>query len=326
MTVTRRQVLKHSLAAGGALVAAPTLLRAQGSYPTRPVTLINQFAPGSISDASARLLAQSLQDQLGQPFIVENKVGAGGLVAATAVARAAPDGYTLLATASSLHSGAAFYKEMPIDPIKDFTHIARIGSYPSYIAVRSSLPVKTIQELVTYAKANPGKLSYGHGNNMGRLIGEIFKLRTGTQITRVPYRSSPAAMTDLIAGHIDIMMPDMNTGKPHVESGKARPLAVFTKERSPVFPDVPTLNETVIPGFDLLPWGGLSGPANMPPDVVAKLEGAVDKMLKTPAIRKQFETAGVTVYWAGHKEFEAHVATQLALWTSLIKEAGIQPE
>jgi tripartite-type tricarboxylate transporter receptor subunit TctC len=299
---------------------------AASDYPNRRVTIINQFAPGSISDAAARLIAQSLQDQLGQPFIVENRVGAGGLVAATTVARAAPDGYTLLATASSLHSGAALYKEMPIDPMKDFTHIARIGSYPSFIAVRANLPIHSIQELVDYAKNNPGKLTYGYGNNMGQIIGETFKRRTGADISRVAYRSNPAAMTDLVAGHIDIMLPDLNTGMPHVLSGKVRPLAVFTKSRSITLSNVPTLDETLLPGFEVLPWGGLSGPANMPPEVVSKLEAAVQKALMDPETQKRFALSGIEVFWAGQKEFESWVRSQLANWTTLIKEVGIQPQ
>ncbi len=325
MEATRRRFLKRTLTVGTFIAVAPYIARA-ANYPTQRITIVNQFAPGSISDASARLIAQSLQDQFGQPVIVENKVGAGGLLAAVAVARAAPDGYTLLATASSLHSGAALYKEMPLDLVKDFTHIARIGSYPSFIAVRASLPVNSIRELVAYAKANPGKLSYGHGNNMGQIVGEILKLRTHVDIARVPYRSNPAAMTDLIGGQIDMMLPDLNTGMPHVLSGKARALAVFTKARCPVLPDVPTLDETAMPGFEIIPWGGLSGPANLPPDVVSTLEAAVHKAVHEPKAQELFKRSGVEMFWGGHKEFTTYVRDQLANWSSLIKEAGIQPE
>jgi tripartite-type tricarboxylate transporter receptor subunit TctC len=253
-------------------------------------------------------------------------VGAGGLVAATAVSRAPPDGYTLLATASSFHSAAALYKELPIDPLKDFTHIARIGSYPSFIAVRSSLPVNSIQELVAYAKKAPGKLTYGHGNNLGQLIGETLKRRTGIDIARTAYRSNPAAMTDLVGGHIDIMVPDLNTGMPHVQSGMVRPLAVFTKERSAFLPDVPTLDATVMPGFEILAWGGLSGPANLPDDVVVALESAVQKALMNVEIQNRFKASGIEIFWGGRTEFEAYVRAQLAHWTALIKEARIQPE
>lgn len=326
MAVTRRQVLSYGMAAGLPALTTARMSGAAEAYPARRVTIINQFAPGSISDAAARLMAQSLQDQLGQSFIVENKVGAGGLVAATAVSRAIPDGYTLLATASSFHSAAALYKDLPIDPLKDFTHIARIGSYPSFIAVRSSLPVNSIQELVAYAKNSPGKLTYGHGNNLGQMIGEILKRRTGIDIARAAYRSNPAAMTDLVGGHIDIMVPDLNTGMPHVRSGMVRPLAVFTKQRSATLPDVPTLDETVMPGFEILAWGGLSGPANLPDDVVTTLGSAVHKALMNPDIQDRFKASGIETFWGGRTEFEAYVRTQLANWTALIKEAGIQPE
>ena len=210
----------------------------------KPVTIVNPFAPGSISDAAARIIGQSLQQELGQPFIVENKVGAGGLLAATTVQRAQPDGYTLLLTASSAFSGAAPYKSLPFDPVKDFAHIARIGSFPSFIAVNPGVPAETIGALVAYAKANPSKLSYGHGNNVGQIVGEAFKRRTGVDILRVAYRSNPAAVTDLIAGHIQLMVPDLNAGLASVRSGKIRALAVFTRERSPAMPDVPSLHES----------------------------------------------------------------------------------
>jgi tripartite-type tricarboxylate transporter receptor subunit TctC len=326
MTVTRRQILSRTLAASGMIVASPWVSRAADPYPSRRVTMINQFAPGSISDAAARLVAQSLQDQLGQPFIVENKVGGGGLVAATYVARSAPDGYTLLATASSLQSGAALYKELPLDPVNDFTHIARIGAYPSFILVRDNLPIKTIQELVAYAKANPGKLSYGHGNNMGQIVAETFKRRTGVEITRVAYRSTPAGMTDLSGGHIDLMLADWNSAVAHIQSGKARPLAVFANKRMDALPNVPTFDETVMPGFNIIGWGGLSGPANLPPDVVKTLENGVHKALMDPTIQKHFRDSGIEVFWAGHKDVEAYVREQLANWTALIKETGIKPQ
>ena len=230
--MTRRQFAGGAAAATGALLAGVRRGRAD-TYPQKPVTIVNPFAPGSISDAAARIVGQSLQQELGQPFVVENKVGAGGLLAATTVQRAQPDGYTLMLTASSSFSGAALYKSMPFDPVKDFTHIARIGSFPSFIAVNPGVPAETMAALVAYAKANPGKLSYGHGNNVGQLVGETLKKRTGVDIVRVAYRSNPAAVTDLIAGHIQIMVPDLNTGLPSVKSGKIRALAMLNHGRVP---------------------------------------------------------------------------------------------
>src|SRR5580693_393034 len=189
--------------------AALTLLLAAGAtpafaedYPSRPVTILTPFAAGSATDTAARLIGKYLQDSLGQPFIVENRDGAGGMIAAEAVARAVPDGYTILLTSNSTHSAApALYKTVPYDPIKDFTPIARVGSFPSVIVVNPSVKVNTIGELVAYAKANPGKLSYGHGNSTGYVVGEAFKHEANLDIVRVAYRSVPAGVTDLISGH-----------------------------------------------------------------------------------------------------------------------------
>jgi tripartite-type tricarboxylate transporter receptor subunit TctC len=232
----------------GLLTLILALSAAQASaepYPTRTITIITPFAAGSVTDAAARMIGQSLQDALGQSVVVENRAGAGGLPAANAVARAKPDGYTLFFTTNSTHSAAnGLYKSVPYDPIKDFTPIARIGSFPSFVAVNPELPVNSIGELMSYAKANPGKLSYGVGNSTGHIAGETIKKRTGTDIVRVNYRSNPAVVTDLIAGHIPMAIPDFNTGLPQLKTQKVRALAVLTKERNRVLPDVPTLSET----------------------------------------------------------------------------------
>jgi len=297
------------------------------SYPNRAVTIIVPFAPGSVTDAAARLIGQQLQEALGQPFVIESKTGAGGLIAASAVAHAAPDGYTLLITTNSTHSAApALFKNVPYDPIKDFTPVARIGSFPSMIAVYPGLPVKTIGELVAYAKANPGKLEYGHGNSTGQVVGETLKKRTGIDIVRVAYRSNPPAVTDLIAGHIAMMIPDFNTGLPQVKAGLIRPVAVFTKERNKRLPDIPTLNETVMPGFDLLAWAGMFAPANVPPEVVERLSAALQKILRDPIIVERFAEIGTDTFYSGPQDFSDYVKTELVKWTAVAKEAGIEPE
>ena len=324
LEVSRRALLSGAGAA--ALVVVGASRGRADAYPTRIVTIVNPFAAGSISDAAARLVADSLDKQFGQRFIVENKVGAGGAIAGVTVSRAAPDGHTLLLAASSSFSGLALYKQPPFDPLADFTHIARIGSFPSFIAVNRDLPVRTIAEFVDHARKNPGKLSYGHGNNVGQIAGETLKRRTGIDIVRVAYRSNPGAVTDLIAGHIQMMVPDLNTGLAHVRAGTIRPLAVFTKTRSPTLPDVPTLDESVMPGFDLLPWCGLSGPPGLPADVVRSLETAVQNALQSTEIREKFSSAGVEVFPGASAEYHAYVRDQLRSWTDLIKEAGIQAE
>jgi len=300
--------------------------RAQ-SWPSRPVTIITPFAAGSVTDTTARIIAQFLQERLGRTFIVENKAGAGGLIAAQAVARAEPDGYTLLLTTNSTHSAAtSLYKKVPYDPIKDFTPIARIGSFPSVVVVNPETKIKTIEELVTYAKANPGKLSYGHGNSTGYIAGEAIKHQAKIEIVRVAYRSVPSAVTDLIAGHIPMMVLDISSALPQLADKTMIPLAVLTKARSAILPGVPTLDATVIPGFDLLAWVGMFGPANLPPEVTQALADGLKAMLARPDILERFKGLGIEPYWGDTDEFKAFVGTELVKWTAVIKSAGIEPE
>jgi tripartite-type tricarboxylate transporter receptor subunit TctC len=297
------------------------------TYPSRPVTIITPFAAGSVTDATARAIAQHLQETLGQSVVVENRAGAGGLLAANAVARAAPDGHTLLITTNTTHSAApGLFKSVPYDPIKDFTPVARIGSFPSLIAVHPSQPMRSMQELVSYAKASPGKLSYAHGNSTGHITGEALKRRTGIDVVRVAYRSNPAAMTDLIAGHIPMMIPDFGVALPQVKAQKIRPLAVITRERSMTLPDLPTLHETVMPNYDLLAWAGLFAPAGLPAPIATRLSGELEKMLMRPEVKERFLNSGVEVFFSGPKEFEDYVKSELVKWTGLIKEVGIEPE
>jgi tripartite-type tricarboxylate transporter receptor subunit TctC len=313
--------------AGIAFLAASVASASAQSYPNRPVTIITPFAAGSVTDATARTIAQHLQETLGQPFVVENRAGAGGLLAASTVARAAADGYTLLITTNSTHSAApGLFKSVPYDPIKDFTPIARIGSFPSLIAVHPAQPIRSMQEFVAYAKANPGKLSYAHGNSTGHITGEALKQRTGIDVVRVAYRSNPAAMTDLIAGHIPAMIPDFGVALPQVKAQTIRPLAVLTRERSTTLPDLPTLHETVLPNFDLLAWAGMFGPANLPAPIAERIAGELEKLLSKPEVQQRFVSVGVEVFFGGPKPFDDYVRSELVKWTGLIKEVGIQPE
>jgi tripartite-type tricarboxylate transporter receptor subunit TctC len=300
---------------------------AADTYPARPVSILTPFAAGSVTDAAARVIAQALQEELGQSFVVENRPGAGGMLSAKAVAVAKPDGYTLLLTTNSTHSAAnGLYKNVPYDPIKDFTPIARIGSFASYIGVTPDKPYQTIQALVAYAKANPGKLSYGAGNSTSQIVMEALKKRSGVDIVKVPYRSNPTAMTDLLGGQIQIMVADFNTGIPQLTAGRVHALAVLTRTRHPRLPDVPTLSETVMPGYHILAWAGMFGPAGMPPEVTKKLADAIHKALQKPELQKRLELSGTDIYWSDSKEFAEFVKTELVSWTAMIKEAGIEPE
>jgi tripartite-type tricarboxylate transporter receptor subunit TctC len=297
------------------------------NYPSRTVIFVVPFSAGSITDTVARWIANDLQHTLNGTFIVENKPGAQGLVAGNYVARAAPDGYTLFFTTNTTQSAApGLFKKVPYDPIKDFVPIARVAGFPSFIAVNPSSKIKSIAELVAYAKANPGKLSAGYGNSSGRVAIETFKKRLGLDIASVPYRGNPAAINDLIGGHTFIAVPDFGTGMPQVLANTIRPLAVLTNERNDALPDVPTLSETVMPGFDLLAWAGIFGPAGTPPEVVNTLAKAVERSVTKPEFKKQFSALGIDVFWAGPEQFDKYERSELVKWTGMIKEAGIEPE
>lgn len=296
-------------------------------YPSRTVTFVIPFSAGSITDTVARWIANDLQQSLHQSFIVENKPGAQGLVAGNYVARSAPDGYTLFFTGNTTQSAApGLFKKVPYDPIKDFVSIARVAGFPSFIAINPSSEIKSIAELVAYAKANPRKLSAGYGNSSGRVAIETFKKRLGLDIVSVPYRGNPAAINDLMAGQTFMAVPDFGTGMPQVRASTIRPLAVLTGDRNSALPDVPTLSETVMPGFDLLAWAGIFGPAKTPPEVVNTLANAVEKSISKPEFKKQFTALGIDVFWAGPEQFDKYVKSELVKWTEMIKEAGIEPE
>ena len=322
-----RRLAPLSLTAAALCFALASAATAAEGYPERPVTFVVPYTAGSQTDQVARLLAQALQERLGQPFLVENKAGSSGLLAALTVARAAADGYTLMVTTNTTHAAApGLFKNVPYDPVKDFTPIAQIGIFRSVIAANMNLPVRSMGELVSYARANPGKLEYGQGNGTTQVVFETMKKRVGIDIVRVPYRSNPAATIDLVAGHIAVAAPDYPNGLPQIKAGRIRPLAVMTKERSRILPDVPTLDETVMPGFDIQAWVGMFGPAHLPPEVVDTLGRELEKILARPDVRQRFLDSGSEVLWKGPAEFSAFVKTEVVKWTALAKEANIQPE
>lgn len=321
---------RRALAALGIVAAAVVTTTAGANaqaWPTRAVTIVVPFGAGSVTDVTARAIAQHLQDKLGQPFVVENRAGAGGLLGANQVAKAPGDGYMFLITSNTTHSAApGLFKSVPYDPIKDFTPVVRIGSFPSFVVVNPNVPFKTMPEMIADAKANPGKLSCAHGNSTGHITCEAIKQRTKSEIVRIAYRSNPPAITDLIAGHVPAMVADFGTAMPHVKTGKLRALAVLTKDRSPTIPDVPTLHETVMPNYDLLAWAGMFAPAGLPPAIAERIAKELEVMLTDPATKEKFLQMGVEVFYTGPKEFDAYVKSELTKWTTLTKEVGIVPE
>ncbi len=317
---------RFGLVAATACLALATV-PARAEYPDRPVTLVVPYSAGSQTDSVARLIAQALQEKLGQPFLVENKAGSSGIVAALTVARAAPDGYTLMVTTNTTHAAApGLFKNVPYDPVKDFTAIAQIGIFRSVIAVNTASPLRSMADLVAYAKANPGKLEYGQGNGTTQVVFETMKKRTGIDVVRVPYRSNPAATLDLVAGHIAVAAPDYPNGLPQIKAGRIRALAVMTKDRSRILPDVPTLDETVMPGFDIEAWAGMFGPAHLPAEVVDTLGRELEQILARPEVKQRFLDSGSEVKWKGPVAFADFVKTEVVKWTALAKEANIQPE
>ena len=258
------------LALAGALLAGTA--QAQ-TYPTRNITMVLPFAAGSGTDTTTRLIAAEVGKALGQQLVVDNKPGANGMLAATHVARAAPDGYTLFVTTNTTHSAnPSLMKQLTYDPVKDFTPIARTGNLPFMLVINPDVPAKSVQELTAYAKANPGKLTYASGSSAAIVMGATYARRAGLDMLHVPYKSSPPALTDVIGGRVSMMFIDIPTGLPLVNAGKLRGLAVTTKDRSALLPDMPSMQETGVPDFDITSWQGWFGPANLPKDVVTKAE------------------------------------------------------
>jgi tripartite-type tricarboxylate transporter receptor subunit TctC len=314
--------------AGLALASALLAGTAQAqNYPTRNITVVLPFAAGSGTDTTTRLIAAEVGKALGHSLVIENKPGANGMLAATHVARAAPDGYTLMVSTNTAHSAnPSLMKQLTYDPIKDFTPIARTGNLPFMLVVNPDVAAKTVQELTAYGKANPGKLTYASGSSAAIVMGATYARRAGLDMLHVPYKSSPPALTDVIGGRVSMMFIDIPTGLPLVNSGKLRALAVTTKERSTLLPDLPSMVEAGVPDFDITSWQGWLGPASMPKDVVTRLNAEVRKVIENPEIKKQLAERGMDAFSGTPEQFAKFVDEQLVLWTRLIKDAGIEPE
>ncbi|CAM4390456.1 ABC transporter substrate-binding protein [Bordetella tumbae] len=300
---------------------------AQAAYPEKPITLIVPFPAGSGTDAVGRIFAAELGQILGQQVIVENKPGANATIAAQYVARAKPDGYTLFVTTNTSHSAAPFLmKNVPYDPVKDFTPIARGGNLPFLLVANPKQPYTTVKELVDYARKNPGKVTYASGNSTGIVAGGTLAHRAGIDILHVPYKGTPQALTDLVGGQVNIMFTDLASGLPFVQSGQLRALAVSTAERSTIVPDLPSMREAGVSDFDLNSWNGYFGPAGLPPEIVTKLNAAINQIVNKPDVRKRLADLGFDAFSGTPESFAAFVSEQRDLWGKLIKDAGIQAQ
>ena len=309
-----------------ALLAAATATHAQTPYPTRPIRLVVPFTAGGAVDIYARTVQAALQENLGQPIVVDNKPGAGGMIGAEMVAKAAPDGYTLLVgNIATLAMNVGIYSKMPYDPVKDFTPILQTAQVNYVLVVNPGVPVRTVPELVAYAKANPGKLTYassGSGSAQ-HMAAELFKARTGTDITHVPYKGTGAVVADLIAGHVSMIFADQGSMMPQVKAGKLRALGVGGLQRSPEYPDIPTIAEAGnLPGFEMVAWQGMAGPAGLPPAIVARLNEAFNKVHAQPGMREKLTTAGLTSVGGTPDEFGRYIKSEITKWTKIAKDVG----
>jgi len=306
------------------LLAVSTLVQAQ-SYPSRPVRLVVPLSPGGFADTPTRMLAPRLSEQLGRQFFVENKPGAGGTIGADFVAKSAPDGYTLLVTGTPHVISAHLYKKLPYDALKDFTHIALIASGPYALVVNpQKLPVSSVKELITAARAQPGKIDFASSGNGSaqHLVGALFNSTAGIDLNHVPYKGSGPAMQDLIAGQVGVSFAGVPNVLGHVRSGRLRALGVTTAKRWSELPDVPTLAEAGVPGYEATLWLNVSGPAGMPADIVQRLNNEIAKALKDPEVQNNFRTGGVDAVWMGPQELNAFMRAEYEKWGKVVRDTG----
>ena len=310
-------------ASGGAL--------AQGvatSFPSKSITIVIPATPGGAIDLTARVIGPKLTDAWGKPVVVENKAGATGIIGNEFIAKATPDGQTLVLVASSHAINPSIFKKLPYDTVKSFEPVVLTHVLPLMLVVHPSLPVKNVQELIAYAKANPGKLSFASSGPGGapHMSGELFKSMAGLDMIHVPYKGSTAAHSDLLAGRVSLMFDTVSAISPHVKSGALRALAVTTAKRSAAMPDVPTMAEAGMKGYETSTWGGVLAPAGTPKDVVAKLNGEINKALAAPDVRQRMLDAGIEPAGGTPQQFTTFIQSEMAKWAKVAKTAGIEPE
>ena len=307
--------------------ALAPLAQAQAqAYPSRPIRLIVPFAPGGAADIYARTVQAALAENLGQPIVIENRAGASGMIGAEAVAKAAPDGYTLLmGNVATLAINAAVYAKMPYDPLKDLTPIMQTGVVNYVLVVHPAVPAGSVAELIAHARAHPGKLSYGSSGSGSaqHLIAELFMAQTATKMTHIPYKGTGAIVGDLIAGHVTVAFADQSSMMPQVKAGKLRALAVGGLRRSPEYPDIPTVAEAGrLPGFEAVAWIGVAGPAGLSPAIVRRLNEALVKVNAAPAMRERLAGVGLTAVTGTPEDFGGYIRSEITKWTKVAKDTG----
>jgi tripartite-type tricarboxylate transporter receptor subunit TctC len=295
------------------------------TYPSRPITLVAVFGPGSASDTICRIIADKLGPALGQPVVVDPRPGADGALAALYVHHADPDGYTLLmATNSPLSADPFLHKDVNYDPIKDFAPVTRVGSFTLMLVVNPNLPIHSVKEMIAYAKANPGKLTFATGNTAGIVALLTVLHQTGIDMVHVPYKSTPPALEDIIAGRVSMMLADFTTAMPHVAAGSLRAIAVSRIKRSSLFPDLPTMNEAGITDFDMDTWAGIVAPAGTPPAIVEKLNATLRPIIDSPDVQAKFKNVGFEGFSSSSPELGDYIKVQLGKWGKMVKDADLK--
>ncbi|HEX4944408.1 MAG TPA: tripartite tricarboxylate transporter substrate binding protein [Usitatibacteraceae bacterium] len=316
-----QRFIRHAAAIVATMLALGA--NAQG-YPNRPVKIVVPFSPGGFTDVVARILQTQLGAALGQPVVIENKPGAGSTIGTAEVANARPDGYTLAMVSTTHVISPSLYRKMPYDALADFTPVMKLAEGPYVLVVHPSLPVRNVKELIALARAEPGKIDYassGNGSSQ-HLVGALFGQMAGVTLNHVPYKGSGQAMQDLVGGQVKVSFVGAPNAVPYLASGKLRALGVTTKKRSADLPDIPSIDEAGVAGYDATLWLGLLAPPGTPADVVARLREGVTKALSTPEARKLVNSAGVDVAFSTPEEFAALMKSELARWGKVVKETG----
>lgn len=306
----------------------PGIAGAQAAYPSGPVKVLVGFPPGTATDVAIRVVTESMAKRMHQPFVVENRSGAGSNIAARAVVSSPPDGYTLFVATIANTINAAFPNSTAVDPIKDFMPVTMIGNVPNVLVVHPSLDVATVADLVKLAKAKPGNLSFSSSGigTSPHLSGELFSMMAGVKMVHVPYRGSTPAVTDLLAGQVQLMFAPASSVLQHVRAGKLKALAVTSTKRTAVAPELPTLDELGLKGFETSVWIGLVAPARTPPDIAAKLRTAAHSALDSPEVEGVFKAQGIDVVKTSQDEFSRHLRSEATRWSKVIQTTGIKPE
>jgi tripartite-type tricarboxylate transporter receptor subunit TctC len=308
------------------LLLLPTAAFAQ-TYPDRVITVVTPFAAGSGTDVITRIISKHLTADLGQSVIVDNRPGANGIIAANVVMHAPPDGYMLFATGNTTHAAnPSLVKDLPYDPVKDFTPIARTGNFTFVLVVGKDFPAKTVAELVAYAHSHPGKVTYASANSPGIVAGAILAKRANVDLLHVPYKSSPQALTDVMAGRVSMSFIDFATASPHLKSGALRALAVTTTERSALLPDLPTMQEAGIAPFNVTSWSGYFGPAHLSSAIVKRLNEEIRKIIAIPDIKTQLATLGFDAFSGTPQQLEDFVKSDIENWRRMTGDAGIEAQ